>query len=277
MSYQSMNVILFCIGMSTVGAYVRGNQTNSCAKVGDACCDKGSSHPQNWCSSKPDEKIDESVLCNTNLNQCISCGHPGEGCCNEKGDDVDGGLPGVTRWCNSALGSKCGAVAPTCSASGSCGSLDQECCDFDTCLHTGNGCIDGTCVKCGGKGEPCCPAASGDGFTCNDDLDCNGNKICQPRGTCTLKCWGHCHGLACRAKGSLTNACGDGFSPDRTVYDDTSISCEVTTCKFGIECPRNCCAKDKNPECKCTSPYGLHRPDTGRRLGTARSQLNSTQ
>jgi len=87
---------------------------------------------------------DESSI-NTNQDSItvISCGGPGEPCCENSECDSGG------------MFQKYGCINNVCTA---CGDVGQVCCEGNTCtsLATLKECIDNVCIVCGNIGKPCC-------------------------------------------------------------------------------------------------------------------------
>jgi hypothetical protein len=157
-----------------------GGVCKPCGYSGEPCCDR-----EPGCLSP--------LTCASGT--CGGCGAQGEACC--AGLPIpcaaDGECQGGTciKACGK-LGLKCctggaacetgSCIGGTCTIETSCGSEGSACCAEDSCNQSDLTCASGTCVKCGGSGQPCC------GVSCSQtDLKCT-DGACQPCGNEGLPC-----------------------------------------------------------------------------------------
>jgi hypothetical protein len=119
-----------------------------CVADGANCLVSGSTSPLGQCRS----------------GQC-ACAHLDEPCCINGRPTTIGGCASFDLYCDAVGTGSSGLCKP-------CGHSGEQCCQGDTCIEQGTGCIQSgdlspnLCKPCGATGQPCCPPSGTSGPTC---------------------------------------------------------------------------------------------------------------
>ena len=184
-----------------------GGTPASCGSSGLACCPgepNGVGNASDFCTQS-------GTACDPGTGVgCRTCGGTGQPCCD--------GQVCLSGGCCDANSHQCIAIGASCPAGqgicvlggcqgGACGRLGAPCCGSGvSCTAPSSTCSNGTCVACGGSGQPCCPPNRGSGAYCGEPFVCqSGTNRCVACGATTNAC---CAGSVCTMTAcSATNVC----------------------------------------------------------------------
>jgi len=184
-----------------------GGTPPSCGTSGLACCPgnpNGAGNASDFCTQT-------GTACDPGSGVgCRNCGGTGQPCCDGQ-VCLSGGCCDASSHQCIQIGANCPGAQGVCllggCQSGACGRLGAPCCGGGvSCTAPSSTCSNGTCVACGGSGQPCCPPNRGSGGYCGEPFVCQtGTNRCVACGATSNAC---CAGSVCTMTAcGATNVC----------------------------------------------------------------------